>query len=183
MFYRLAGWWGQTIETRFSMSVREYITISMGENDSTKSLNTLSVYDAAFQPTPGAKGFQVSNPSALSMAAMLGSLEVFSQTNMSDLCQKSQLLTGYLEFLLDENLHGVGYKIITPRNPHERGAQFSLLFDELKTDKIVSALLIRGIICDERKPNVIRVTPAPLYNGFFEVYRFAEALKLVLSEM
>src|SRR6185312_367110 len=110
-----------------------------------KDLCTYSrIVISAFQPMPGAKGFQVSNPSALDMVALYGSLEVFSQTNMSDLRHKSYLLTGYLEFLLDENLHGIGYKIITPRNPHEHGAQLSIMFDELKAAEIMDALLIRG---------------------------------------
>jgi len=148
-----------------------------------KDLCTYSrIVISAFQPMPGAKGFQVSNPSALDMVALYGSLEVFSLTNMSDLCQKSYLLTGYLEFLLDENLHGVGYRIITPRNPHEHGAQLSLMFDELKVEKIADDLLIRGIICDERKQSVLRVAPAPLYNCFSDVYKFVNALKAILSE-
>jgi kynureninase len=33
-----------------------------------------------------------------------------------------------------------------------------------------------GVKCDFREPNVIRVAPAPLYNTFYEVWRFAQIL-------
>jgi len=33
-----------------------------------------------------------------------------------------------------------------------------------------------GVKCDFREPNVIRVAPTPLYNGFHQVWRFAQIL-------
>ena len=39
----------------------------------------------------------------------------------------------------------------------------------------------RGIIVDERKPDVIRVAPLPLYNTFEEVWDFVQALKEVID--
>ena len=40
------------------------------------------------------------------------------------------------------------------------------------------ALLVsRGVVCDLRRPNVIRIAPVPLYNTFDEVRRFAGILK------
>ena len=52
----------------------------------------------------GAAGFQLSNPPVLQCMALLSSLNVFKETSMSELCQKSRILTGYLELLLEENL-------------------------------------------------------------------------------
>jgi kynureninase len=40
------------------------------------------------------------------------------------------------------------------------------------------ALLVRrGVVCDLRRPNVIRIAPVSLYNTFDEVRRFAGILK------
>jgi kynureninase len=35
----------------------------------------------------------------------------------------------------------------------------------------------RGVVCDIRRPSVIRVAPAPLYNTFDEVRRFVSILR------
>jgi len=40
-------------------------------------------------------------------------------------------------------------------------------------EKIVS----HGVHADWREPGVIRVAPAPLYNSFMDVYKFAGILK------
>ena len=147
---RFAGWWGHDKDTRFNMR-------------------------HPFNPIPGAEGWQLSNPPILSLAAIRASLDIFQEVGMEALVKKSKLLTGYLEFLLDE-MHGKRIQIITPRNPEERGCQLSIQVkdaDKGLFDKITAA----GVISDWREPDVIRVAPVPLYNSFEDVYRFVEVLK------
>ncbi|MEL6639305.1 MAG: kynureninase, partial [Bacteroidota bacterium] len=87
--------------------------------------------------------------------------------------------TGYLDSLVDE-LRDERVRIITPRDPAERGCQLSIqlrrtnrrLFDELSR---------RGVIADWREPDVIRVAPVPLYNSFREVYDFVAILQSILD--
>lgn len=127
--------------------------------------------DAGFIPIPGAAGYQVGNPSALALTAVLASLEIFQMTTMTALRTKSIKLTGYLERLLREGNEGF-YQIITPTNPAERGAQLSILLQSGLLDGVMVSLEESGIVVDERKPDVIRVAPAPLYNTFEEVCFF-----------
>ena len=54
------------------------------------------------QLQPGAAGFQLSNPPVLQMMCLLGSLNVFKMTSMTQLTKKSRILTTYLELLLED---------------------------------------------------------------------------------
>ena len=151
---RFAGWWGHNKETRFGMR-------------------------DGFDPIPGVEAWQLSNPPILSMAAIKASLEVFEEAGMNNLREKAVKLTGYLEFLIDE-LKDERIKIITPRDPSQRGCQLSIQVqsaDKTLFDKITEA----GVIADWREPDVIRVAPIPLYNSFGDVWRFVEVLKQELN--
>ena len=154
---RFAGWWGHDKATRFQMG-------------------------SEFHPIPTAEGWQLSNPPILSLAAIRGSLEVFTEAGgMAVLSAKSEKLTGYLEHLLQVECGG-RIDIITPTDPARRGCQLSLsLRSDLFSGKEVHQRLeAGGIACDWREPNVIRVAPTPLYNTFEEVYRFVHQLKALL---
>ncbi|KAF3011072.1 Kynureninase (L-kynurenine hydrolase) [Curvularia kusanoi] len=145
---RLSGWWGSDKSSRFAM-----------ENK--------------FVPIPGASGFQLSNPSALDMTSVLASLDVFSMTTMDALRERSVRLTGYLEARLLRYKGGEApYRIITPLNPAERGAQLSVLLNPGLLDSVQAYIEERGVVVDERKPDVLRIAPAPLYNNFHDIHRF-----------
>jgi kynureninase len=136
-----------------------------------------------FVPIIGAGGYQLSNPSVLDMMALRASLEVFAKTNMAALRERSMALTGYLEYILQPLVDQGHFNIITPRDPQERGAQLSLYFDEGVMETVFDRLAKRGVICDDRKPNVIRVSPAPLYNTFEEVWEFVMTLRDLLLDL
>lgn len=154
--HRLAGWWGSTKSGRFAMT-----------NE--------------FVPIPGAGGFQLSNPSALDMSAVLASLSVFEMTDMAALRKKSLQLTAYLEQLLDAAVDTFGvekpWEMITPRHPAQRGVQLSVLLKPGLLDGVMAHLEQEGIVLDERKPDVIRIAPAPLYNTWEDAWTVVEALK------
>lgn len=146
---RFAGWWGHEKETRFLMGPE-------------------------FKPLAGAEGWQISNPPILQMAALRASLEIFEEAGMNVLREKSVKLTGYLETLIDE-IGDDRIEIITPRDPEQRGCQLSIRVknaDRSLHERIVE----RGVYADWREPDVIRVAPAPLYNSFEDVSRFAQIL-------
>ncbi|KAF2086710.1 kynureninase [Saccharata proteae CBS 121410] len=164
---RLSGWWGSDKSSRFRM-------------------------ESTFRPTPGASGFMLSNPSVADTTAVAASLSVFDQTSMTEMRQKSLRLTAYLEHLLFADnpspktagdQHQVRpYTLITPANPAERGAQLSLRLKPGLLDKVMKVLEERGVVVDERKPDVVRVAPAPLYNGFTDVWRFVNVFMEACDE-
>ena len=151
---RFAGWWSQNKATRFNM--RQPLDI-----------------------TPGAEGWQLSNPPILSMAAIKASLDLFNEVGMTALRQKSLKLTAYLEFLINE-LNHPHINIITPSNPNERGCQLSIKVKN--ADKTLHKQLIENhVITDWREPDVIRCAPVPFYNSFEDVFRMVEILKNLLK--
>ncbi|MBP8909527.1 MAG: kynureninase [Pseudoxanthomonas sp.] len=151
---RLAGWWGHEAATRFRMAPE-------------------------FVPSAGAEGWQLSNPPVLALAPLRASLEQFDRAGgMAVLRAKSEKLTGFLDSLVRRRLGDV-LEIITPAEPARRGAQLSLrvaggrergreLFDYLRDT---------GILGDWREPDVIRISPAPLYNRYSDVLRFVEEVE------
>lgn len=158
---RLMGWYGGDKSVRFNM-------------------------DNNFVPTPGAAGFQLSNPSAVDLASLSAALSVFGKTTMRDLRSKALVLTAYAEHLMDEMRASSGggelFRIITPRDPAQRGTQLSVVFADGEVHDAVSAALeAGGVLCDKRKPNVIRVAPVPLYSRFEDVWRFMQILRGALE--
>lgn len=150
---RLSGWWGSDKGSRFAM-------------------------DNRFVPIPGAAGFQVSNPSILDITSLTASLEIFEKAGgMGPLREKSLKITAYLEdLLLDmEAFSQKIFKVITPKEKEQRGAQLSLKLQAGLLDVVMEELEERGVVVDERRPDVIRVAPAPLYNSFEDCWEFVKA--------
>lgn len=163
---RFCGWWSHQEQTRMNMT------------------NKLEL-------TPGAAGFRISNPPVLLVCPMLASLDIFAQTTMQDLRQRSLLLTGYLEWLIHKHFketqdHGdkktVTCEIITPADPNQRGCQLSLLFS-INIHRVYAELQKLGVVCDKRLPFVLRVAPVHTYNNFVDVYRFIRALRQALVKV
>ncbi len=153
---RLAGWWGHNEAERFQMK-------------------------KGFQPMPGADGWQLSNVNILSMAAQRAALDVLQEAGIQNLRQKSIQLTGFLEECMQHTDPEQKYmKMITPAQPEARGCQLSLYVLE-KGRYLLEQLTAHNIMVDWREPNVIRVTPVPLYNSYSEVFQFATILKAVLT--
>jgi len=150
---RFAGWWNHNKTTRFNMRM-------------------------PFDVMEGAEGWQLSNPPILSMAAILASLDLFDKVGMDALREKSEKLTGYFEFLINE-IGSDDIKIITPTNPKERGCQLSIQVKN--ADKSLHKKLTEhNIITDWREPDVIRCAPTPFYNSFEDVYQMVSILKSLL---
>jgi kynureninase len=154
---RLAGWWGNDLDTRFEMA-------------------------EPFRPYRGAAGWQVSNHPLLGMVPLQASFAQFAAVGMAALRARSVALTGWLEGLLDARLAG-RIEILSPRDPEARGAQLSVrlrgrpgggraLFDRL---------LAGGLTCDWREPDVIRLAPAPMYNSYEDCWRAVELIDQALS--
>jgi kynureninase len=156
---RFAGWWGYDKNSRFEMK-------------------------PGFVPMEGAEGWQLSNAPVFGMAAHIASLELFAEAGMANLRAKSEKLTAYLEFVIDQisetQKEKCQFEIITPRSVSQRGAQLSILVHG-QGKELFDKISALGVVADWREPNVIRIAPVPLYNSFYDVYRFGKALEHAIN--
>jgi kynureninase len=161
---RFAGWWGHNKEERFKM-------------------------EKHFKPIESAESWQMSNAPVLSMAAHRAALEVFEKTSINALRSKSLLLTGYMEFIINETENalrakgssGKSLQIITPKDASRRGCQLSVVANGFGK-ALHKDLMEAGVISDWREPNVIRFAPVPLYNSFTDVYEFGAVLRRIVLQ-
>ncbi|GAA3964772.1 kynureninase [Mucilaginibacter dorajii] len=156
---RFAGWWGYRADKRFLMA-------------------------PGFDPALGADGWQVSTSPILLLALFKASMAIFDEVgNIGMLREKGVALTGYLEFLINEINKTKGeevFRIITPANPAIRGSQLSIVCTQ-NAKAIFKYLAENGVIGDWREPDVIRLSPVPLYNSFKDVYKAAKHLSDALD--
>lgn len=150
---RFAGWWGHDESTRFQMR-------------------------PDFDPAHGADGWQLSNPPILSLTPLRMSLEIFQRAGMHALREKSEHLTGYLEWLINTHMSDT-LQILTPSQPKRRGAQLSVRVRDGRDAgrSLFEYLVEHGVLGDWREPDVMRLSPAPLYNTFEDCLRLAQAVQ------
>jgi kynureninase len=153
---RFAGWWGNDKKNRFLM-----------QDD--------------FHPIPSAEGWQLSNPPILSMAAIKSSLQIFNEAGMDRLQRKSENLTAYLEYLIQQEANE-NVNIITPSESPKRGCQLSIQMKN-PDKKLFQHLTENGVTADWREPDVIRIAPVPLYNTFTDVWQFNKILHQALEKI
>ncbi|MHA4895145.1 kynureninase [Pedobacter sp. PWIIR3] len=151
---RFAGWWGYQESQRFKM-------------------------EKGFIPEAGADGWQVSCTQVMPMALYHASLQLFEKAGyMEPIRAKSKLLTAYLFFTvnkINELLGDEYYQIITPKDEDKRGAQVSIIAKQ-DGKRVFEELVAANVLGDWREPNVIRLSPVPLYNSFEDVFRTGELL-------
>jgi len=151
---RFAGWWGHDEKSRFEM----------GPN---------------FHPMPGADGWQLSNPSIVSLAVLRASMDIFQEAGMERLRAKSSSLTSYLEFLLGQK-ESANFSIITPREKERRGAQLSIRIRK-NGRALCQHLALEGFLGDWREPDTFRVAPVPLYNTYQDVFGFVQRFAAIVG--
>ena len=152
----LAGWFGSAKEKQFDMSLD-------------------------FTPAPDAGRWQISSPSILNAAPLIGSLGIFEEAGMAAVREKSLRLTRFLGDMADALLAGepYGFSIGTPREDARRGGHVALLHPEAM--RIAEALRGRGVVPDYRPPDIVRVAPVALYNTYTEVWELVAHLREVME--
>lgn len=151
----LAGWFGSKKEIQFDM-------------------------EFTFQQAETAGAFQIGTPHILSLAPLIGSLDMFSEAGIENIRKKSLQLTQYLMDLIYHELGEFGFTIGNPLEDHCRGGHVCLEHDEAV--RITKALKDNRVIPDFRSPNTIRFAPIALYSSFSDVWNVVQILKTIMVE-
>lgn len=151
----LSGWFGSAKDKQFDM-------------------------EHSFTPAHTAGAFQIGTPHVLSLAPIMGSLEIFAEAGIERIREKSLMLTQYLMNLIELELKDLGFKITNPRDDARRGGHVSLEHQEAA--RICKAFKQNGVIPDYRSPNIIRLAPVALYNTFEETWTVVQILKKIMDE-
>lgn len=144
---RLSGWWGNDPATRFRMA-------------------------DTFQAGPGAEGWKLSNPPILSLAPVAVALGIFDEVGMPALRARSERLTSYFSACLAALAPEAS--VLTPSDPAQRGAMLAVRLPDARGT--LAALEAAGVVADFREPDIIRMAPVPLANGYLDAWRAAAAV-------
>lgn len=152
----LAGWWGVRAARRFAMA-REH------------------------EPAAGAAALQIGTPHILSLAPLLGSLELIAEAGgIAALRERSLALTTLLLEQAGAQLGPLGFRIVTPRNPLARGGHVTVAHPEAW--RLCQALKEAGVVPDFRGPDMLRLAPSPLYTSFAECAEAIARLAALTAE-
>lgn len=151
----LAGWFGSKKEKQFDM-------------------------EHSLTPAESAGAYQIGTPHVLSLAPLLGALEIFAEAGIENIRAKSLNINQFLMDLINQELHDFGFTIGNPSDDFRRGGHVSL--EHKEAARICKALKENGVIPDFRAPNIIRLAPVALYTSFSEVWEVVQILKKIMED-
>ncbi|MGB9990833.1 kynureninase [Pseudoduganella rhizocola] len=132
-----------------------------------------------FAPTDGIGRALCGTQPIVSLAMVECGLEIFAQTSMAAIREKSLALTDLFIALVEARCAGHPLELVTPREHARRGSQVS--FAHPHGYAVMAALIARGVIGDYREPHIMRFGFTPLYTSFADVWDAVEILKQILD--
>ena len=150
----LAGWFGSRKDRQFDM-------------------------EQELVPENSAGAYQIGTPHILSMAPLIGSLEMFEEAGINRIRRKSLDMTRYLARLIEHELGSIGFEVGTPLEDERRGGHLAL--EHAEAARICEALKDKGVVPDFRAPNIIRLAPSPLYTSYADLWRTVKILAEIMD--
>ena len=122
-----------------------------------------------FEKNLGIRGFQIASPSIIGIRGVQASYEMIERAGIARIAKKAAIGTELMIALFDAWLAPLGFELLTPRDPSQRGGHITVSHIEAK--RIAAALRqFAQVIPDYRKPNTIRLAISPLPTSYTEVF-------------
>ncbi|WP_100371722.1 kynureninase [Bacillus sp. FJAT-45037] len=131
-------------------------------------------------PALDAGAFQIGTPHVLSIAPLIGSLQLFHEAGIENIRKKSLALTRFMQAAITQEIPEGGFVFQNPKDDHKRGGH--LFIEHPEAARICKALKDKGITPDFRSPNGIRLAPVALYNTYEDVWNSVQILKQIMRE-
>ena len=151
----LAGWFGNVKATQFQLDHRH-------------------------EHSRDADGWLTGTSPILSMAGIIGALNIICEVGIEKIREKSLQITAYLMYLIDQRLVKYGYSVGNPREDDRRGGHVSLEHPEAY--RICMALKSHNVTPDFREPDVVRLAPVALYVSYEEIHKLVDILEQIAVE-
>ena len=133
-----------------------------------------------YEPAEGSRALLSGTPAILAMVPLHANLDMLESAGIGAVREKSLLLTGYALDIADELLAAYDVEVVSPRDPRRRGGHVTLRRPGF--EKLLEPLWESGVIPDYRRPDGLRIGPAPLSTSFGEVYRGLSELRSLLDQ-
>jgi kynureninase len=133
-----------------------------------------------YGPAEGSRALLSGTPAILAMVPLHANLDMLEAAGIGAVREKSLLLTGYALDLADEWLAAYDVEVVSPRDPQRRGGHITLRKPGF--EKLLDPLWESGVIPDYRRPDGLRIGPAPLSTSFGEVYRGLSVMRSLLEQ-
>jgi kynureninase len=127
-----------------------------------------------YEPAEGIGRTRVGTPTVLSMLALEAALTAYDGVDPATLRAQSLSLTTFFIECCDTLLDGLGFTVVTPREPDRRGSQVTLRHPDAQ--RLVPAAAERGVVGDKREPDLLRYGFNALYNTHADALRAAGTL-------
>ena len=133
-----------------------------------------------YEPADGVRALLSGTPPILAMVPLHANLDMLAEAGIEAVRAKSVLLTGYVLELADRWLAPLGVEVVSPREAEQRGGHVTLR--RAGFEQLLEGLWDNGVIPDYRRPDGIRIGPAPLSTSFAEVHRGLSVLRTLLEK-
>ena len=129
-----------------------------------------------FEPADDIRRFQIASPSIIGMRMIQSSFKMIEEATIQAIEHKANVGTEMMIALFDAWLKPLGFELLTPRDPKERGGHITIGHPDAK--KIATAMRTEiKVVPDYRTPDSIRLAIAPLPTSYTEVWDGFHRLK------
>jgi kynureninase len=129
--------------------------------------------------SPGVRQVLSGTPPILAMVPLLAGLELLEEAGLAAVRAKSRTLTGFVLDVVDAWPGELGATVASPRDPDRRGGHVTISHPGARA--ALPRLWERGVLCDYRDPDGLRIGMSPLSTSFAEVAAGLDAVAEELS--